>query len=117
MSATSLETLRSKADNNFDLRRFRPNIVVSGASAEFSQDGFPENNWVGKHCKLGDVVLSIDMPCPRCIMTTHPVADVPKDPNVMRQLVTHNSGNLGVYAKVIKSGTIRCGDKLEVIDS
>jgi len=110
LSTAALDTLKNRATNNFDTRRFRPNIIIDGMSGEF-----PENALVGKHIKIGSVVLSIEMPCPRCIMTTHPIADIPKDPGIMRQLVTHNEGNLGVYARVVDPGTMRQGDTLQVL--
>jgi len=120
MSTTSLDTLSTRANNNFDIRRFRPNILVDGLSGDpesgNSESGFPENAWVGRKLQIGSAVLSIEMPCPRCIMTTHPVAEVPKDPKIMRHLVTHNDGNLGVYARVIQAGTIRQGDTMELLN-
>jgi len=110
MSTAALQTLSSRATNNFDTRRFRPNIVIDGMAGDF-----PENELVGKQIRIGSATLAIEMTCPRCIMTTHPVAEVPKDANIMRQLVTHNDGNLGVYARVVEAGTMRQGDTLEVL--
>ena len=49
-------------------------------------------------------------------MTTHGFADLAKDSTVMRTLVKQAEGNLGVYATVTETGTIRVGDALEVID-
>jgi len=110
MSTQALHTLSSRAPNNFDTRRFRPNILIDGMEGEF-----PENQWVGKQLQIGSAVLSIDMPCPRCIMTTHPVADVPKDPKIMRHLVKHNDGNLGVYARIIQPGVMSEGDTPQLL--
>ncbi len=103
-------------EQNFDLRRFRANIVVEGVDVQ--EDGFPENSWVGKFLQLGEhadaPVLAIEMPCPRCIMTTHPVAELPKDPGIMRTLVQNNNGNLGVYARIVRDGTVHEGDTIIV---
>src|SRR6266542_6288838 len=54
----------------FEVRRFRPNIVVQPASGE---RGFIENSWVGHTLAIGDEVrLSITGPCGRCVITTLP---------------------------------------------
>ena len=110
MSTNALATLANQNDHNFDQRRFRPNIVLGGLEGDF-----PENDLIGQHWRIGEVELSIEMPCPRCIMTTHPFADVPKDPGIMRALVQQNSGNLGVYARVVTGGVINEGDTLKRI--
>ncbi len=112
MSTNALATLAKNASNNFDQRRFRPNIVLDGLEGDF-----PENAFVGQHWSFGEVELAIEMPCPRCIMTTHPFANVPKDPSIMRALVQNNDGNLGVYARVITGGVINEGDTLQRLTS
>jgi hypothetical protein len=52
------------------------------------------------------VVLKIIDTCPRCSMTTHATAELPRDTDVMRHLVTEAEGNLGVYAKVVRAGAV-----------
>ncbi len=112
MSTGSLQTMqeRSKA-SNYDVRRFRPNLLVELPGE------FPENQWVGKSIKLGSVLLKVEMPCPRCVMTTHGFRDLEKDPKVMRELVQQNNGDLGVYCTVITPGNLSVGDSIELLDS
>jgi uncharacterized protein YcbX len=109
MTNASLEALKATdSDSVFDVQRFRPNIVL-----DTQKQGFVENNWVGRRMQLGDAVLTIEAICPRCVMTTHGFANLPKDPKVMRHLVKHNDGNLGVYASVTTPGRIKTGDAVE----
>ena len=117
MSEASLrffaKTMTEKGENSrFDLRRFRPNLVV-----ETPEDGFPENSWVGRRGRIGSAVVKIEVACPRCIMTTHGFDDLPKDPKVMRHLVKENGGNLGVYLSIEEPGVIGLGDVIQWLDA
>ena len=94
----------------FEVRRFRPNIVVTPASGERT---FIENAWVGHTLAIGDEVrLSVTGPCGRCVMTTLAQGDLPKDPEILRTAAQHNHVHVGVYAAVVRGGTIRRGDAL-----
>ena len=113
MSRQSLDTMsRRNPDAKFDLRRFRPNLLIDVPGEDHP---FPEQQWVGKTIQIGDVVLEIPSTCPRCSMVTHPLADLPKDPGIMRALVQQAEGNLGVYAKVRTSGKVSSGDRVGVL--
>jgi uncharacterized protein YcbX len=92
----------------FEVRRFRPNIVVSAGGQEA---GFAENDWIGRTVAIGGTVRpAITGPCPRCVMITLPQGDLPKDPGILRTAAQHNAVNVGVYASVVSGGTIRRGD-------
>lgn len=98
--------------SRFETRRFRPNLVIQPANGAI---GFVENEWVGKTLAIGgEVRLKIDLPCPRCVMTTMPQGDLPHDLEILRTAVKHNEGNIGVYASVVQGGTIRRGDTVRV---
>jgi hypothetical protein len=113
MSRQSLDTMsRRNPDAKFDIRRFRPNLLIDVPGEDHP---FPEQQWVGKTIQIGDVVLEIPSTCPRCSMVTHPLADLPKDPGIMRALVQQAEGNLGVYAKVRTSGKVSSGDRVGVL--
>ena len=114
MTDASLATLQSKApDSKVDVRRFRPNIVVDTGDAA---PALPEQAWRGKRLAIGDVVIEVTVECPRCVMVTHGFDDLPKDPTIMRTLVRETEGNLGVYAKVGETGSIRVGDPVRLVD-
>lgn len=94
----------------FEVRRFRPNIVVEASGAT----GFVENDWVGRTVLIGERVrLNVERPCPRCVMTTLPQGDLPQDYGILRAAAQHNQANVGVYAYVAAGGTIRRGDPVQ----
>ena len=109
LTNNTIERLRELyPEGRFEVRRFRPNIVVESASDERT---FIENSWIGRTLTLGDEVrLSISGPCPRCVMTTLPQGDLPKDVGILRTAAQHNEAHVGVYAKVLQGGTVRRGD-------
>jgi uncharacterized protein YcbX len=96
----------------FEVRRFRPNIVVDPTSGE---KGFVEDVWIGHTVCIGDEVrLNVTGPCARCVMTTLAQGDLPKDPGILRTAAQHNRVNVGVYANVARGGTIRRGDPIRL---
>ena len=56
------------------------------------------------------MLLRVTKPCERCVMTTLPQDDLPADPGILRAAARHNRAHVGVYAEVLRGGTIRRGD-------
>jgi uncharacterized protein len=108
VSDRSLETLAALAPGSeFDVRRFRPNMVVA---VEGDVEGeFPEQAWIGRKLRSGDIELEVTASCPRCVMVTREFDDLPQDPQVLRTIVRHAEQNIGVYANVTTSGTLETG--------
>ena len=97
-------------EGRFEVRRFRPNIVVATGP---DQQGFVENDWIGQTLAIGgEVRLRVTGPCPRCVMTTLPQGDLAKDAGILRTAAQNNEANVGVYADVVKGGTVRRGDEV-----
>jgi uncharacterized protein YcbX len=113
LTTATIDRLRELyPQGRFEVRRFRPNIVVEPSSGE---EGFVEDDWVGKTLVIADEVrIDITEPCPRCVMTTLPQGDLPKDPGILRTAAQHNQVNVGVYGAVLQGGTIRRGDQVRV---
>jgi uncharacterized protein YcbX len=113
LTTATLDQLRELYPRGrFEVRRFRPNIVVQPASGEKI---FAENAWVGHTLVIGDEVrLNITGPCGRCVMTTLAQGDLSKDPGILRTAAQHNQVNVGVYAAVVRGGTIRRGDPVRI---
>lgn len=114
VSQQSLDEMSRRAEGSlFDVRRFRPNIVVDLADIDAP---FPEATLEGKRIRIGDTVLRATIACPRCVMTTHAFDDLPKDPGIMRALVKNAGGNLGLYAEVSEPGDVTVGDPIEIVE-
>ena len=113
LTTATIDRLRELyPEGRFEVRRFRPNIVVEPASDERA---FIENSWIGRTLTLGDEVrLHISGPCPRCVMTTLPQGDLPKDVGILRTVAQHNQAHAGVYASVLQGGMVRRGDPVRL---
>ena len=109
LTTASINQLRSLyPEGRFEVRRFRPNIVVR---TDDTDAGFVESDWLGKQLRLGDdVVVKITDHCPRCVMTTLPQGDLPKDSGILRTAARHNGVNVGVYGEVRHAGRVQRGD-------
>lgn len=118
VTTASLAAISAAApESRFDVRRFRPNLVIETPDLS----GFVENDWTDRLVAIGDAVrIRVLVPVPRCVMTTLPQEDLPHDPNVLRSITRSNRVEsfadtrpcLGVYCEVERSGTIRAGDRV-----
>lgn len=100
-------------EGRFEVRRFRPNIVVESASRE--KKDFIENSWVGKKITIGEgIVLKVTAPCTRCVMITLPQGDLPQDLGILSTVARYNQVHAGVYASVERGGTIHRGDTVRI---
>ncbi|HUA32267.1 MAG TPA: MOSC N-terminal beta barrel domain-containing protein [Candidatus Binataceae bacterium] len=98
----------------FDVRRFRPNILIELDNAP---DDFVEAQWSGKHLRIGAALIDVVGPCPRCVMTTLPQEGLAKDPSVLRTIVKDAAQNVGIYASPASSvalATVAVGDRVEL---
>ena len=113
LTTATLNRLRSfHPQGRFEIQRFRPNIVVQPTDGEQT---FAENSWIGHTLTIGDEVqLRITGPCGRCVMTTLAQGNLPHDPGILRTAAQHNQVNVGVYAAVVRGGTIRRGDPVRL---
>ncbi len=113
LTTATINRLRELYPNGrFEVRRFRPNIVVETRRTD---NGFVENSWVGRTLSVGDeVLLEITGLCPRCVMTTLPQGDLPGDAGILRTAAQHNQASVGVYATVARGGVVRRRDPVNL---
>lgn len=99
-------------EGRFEPARFRPNLVIDTGAA----DGFLEQGWIERRFRIGDSVeVAITEHCKRCIMTTLPQGDLPMDPVILHTTSLLNATRAGVYAAVLRPGTVRIGDPVRAI--
>jgi uncharacterized protein YcbX len=120
LTTATLRQLRQSApDAIFDVRRYRPNVLVA------AQDrGFVENEWVGKTVRVGDDLrVAVTLPTMRCVMTTLPQEDLPADRRTLQAIAAQNRVEIpgfgtwacaGVYGNVAAPGNVRVGDAIGV---
>lgn len=92
--------------------RFRPNLVIDTGDSDTEDE---EANWQGKRLYVGDVEVQIGVPTIRCVMTTLPQGDLPKDPRILRTIVQRHGHHVGAYATVKKPGEVQVGDAVELV--
>jgi uncharacterized protein YcbX len=99
---------------DLDRRRFRANIIVETKNSE----PFLEDQWVGGTLVFGDTerspAVSVTLPDLRCVMINLDPDTAAKDARIMKTVVRLNQNNAGVYATVVRTGTIRVGDRVNV---
>ena len=112
LTRSSLTTLLSvEPDVRWDVRRFRPTLLV-----ESPADGFVEDGWVGRHLQVGTAVLHVTVPTVRCALPTRRHGDVPADERVIAVLRREHAAQLGVYGEVVVPGAVAVGDPVRLID-
>jgi uncharacterized protein YcbX len=105
---------RARPDLDWDVRRFRPNLVLDVEGEPFVEDG-----WSGRHLSLGDgLVLSIDQPTVRCAMPLRAQPGLEREAGLYAALVELNGehpNHLGVYGAVVEPGPVRFGDEVRLL--
>jgi uncharacterized protein YcbX len=99
---------------DFDVRRFRPNVVVSAPQKD---NGFLEETWIGRTITIGEEVrIKVEKPNTRCKVTTLRQGLLKDDPGILAAIEEHNGNRLGVMCSVTKEGTIAVGDMVAQSD-
>lgn len=113
ITTASLRAMEQVAPGSrFDVRRFRPNLLIDVDGADLVEFG-----WCGGLLRGKQVSLSTDIPAIRCSIPTREQGDLPSDPGVLRALNAHADRCLGVYTTVERGGTVAVGEPLEFVPS
>jgi uncharacterized protein YcbX len=120
LTEATLDRLRELAPGaTFDVRRYRPNLLLGGDGS-----GFVENDWPGRAITFGDgPQLTVSIATMRCVMTTLAQGDLPQDADTLRTIARHNRVEIptmgtwacaGAYADVAVGGDVAVGDEYRV---
>jgi uncharacterized protein len=94
-----------------DLRRLRPNIVISGV------EGLAERGWQGAMLSIGDAVIALADLRARCIMTTWDPDTQEQDIGVFLEIRDRFAGKLALNAWAGREGRIAVGDEVRLLES
>ncbi|TQM15877.1 MOSC domain-containing protein [Pseudonocardia kunmingensis] len=121
LTAATLDRLRELAPGaDFDVRRYRPNVVL-----DTDGSGFVENGWPGRAIAFGGgATVTVSIPTMRCVMTTLAQGGgLPRDAATLRTIAKHNRVDIpelgtwacaGAYADVTTPGDLAVGDPCEL---
>jgi hypothetical protein len=104
-SADLAQLVRERPELQWDVRRFRPNVVVDVGTEAFEP-------WQpGERYRLGEVEIEIEKACSRCVMTTRPQpGHLDRQLEVLRHVSKTHGNDVGVRARVRRTGIVRVGD-------
>ena len=113
VSDASLEELARQGNDGrpVDGRRFRMLVEVAGAEAPHQED-----EWLGREVAIGEALVRVTKPDPRCVITTQDPDTGERDfptLHVIRRYRGLREGrklDFGVYADVIRPGRVAVGD-------
>ncbi len=95
---------------DWQLRRFRPNLVV-----DVPGDGWVEDGWCGRsELRIGTARLEPQEPCVRCTMVTRPQPGTNEDRGIFRTIARHHHGLFGAWTAVTTPGVVHVGDEAVV---
>ena len=90
----------------WDVRRFRPTLLV-----DVDTEGFIEDAWTGT-VTVGGLVCEVLMPTIRCAMPMRAQPGLPAAPTLMPALKRGHNSLLGLYLSVSRPGPVAIGDSV-----
>jgi uncharacterized protein YcbX len=109
IAAGTIDAIGRLSERPADVRRFRPNILVSAGDAA----PFSEERWIGSMLTFGDAedaaAVAVTMPDVRCGMVNLDPDGGPATPEVLKAVVRANDNRAGVYGTVTRTGALAVG--------
>jgi uncharacterized protein YcbX len=97
-----------RPDLQWEVRRFRPNMVVESAHIIAPTPG--------QRLIMGEVEIEILKTCSRCVMTTRAQpGNLERQLDILRHVSRAHNGDVGVRARVSRAGTLHVGDEVAFV--
>jgi uncharacterized protein YcbX len=93
----------------WDVRRFRPNVLV-----QLDGEGWLEDAWAERRVRVGSVELLPRRRCIRCTMVNRAQPGLVRDVNIYKTLHATHGGEAGMWTQVAQPGLISEGDIVQV---
>jgi uncharacterized protein YcbX len=113
LTTADLTLLRqNRPELQWDVRRFRPNIVLDAG------EGVVSNDLIDRHLQIGGAILLITKACTRCVMTTRAQpGGVVRQLDILRHVIENCSNEVGVRATVVRPGRMLLGCDAQVTET
>jgi uncharacterized protein YcbX len=112
ITSATVSGISELAGHRPDVRRFRPNILVSSLRS----DPFEEDSWVGGLLSFGEgdqaAAIGITNRDERCSMVNFDPDSARVAPEVLRAVVRERDNKAGVYGTVIRRGRLAVGQPI-----
>jgi uncharacterized protein YcbX len=93
----------------WDVRRFRPNVLI-----ELEGEGWLEDAWAERGLRVGTTRLIPRRRCIRCTMVNRAQPGLDKDVNIYKTLNRIHGGDAGMWTEVALPGSVSEGDVVEI---
>jgi uncharacterized protein YcbX len=110
LTSQTVAALSSLVGDTLDARRFRPNLLIDGCSAE----PFGEDTWVGHVLRIGGLRVRIDKRDQRCVMVNVDPVTTERSPAILRAIARERQSCLGVYGSTVEPGRVAVGDPVAI---
>ena len=107
INLNTIKELEKKLGKKITSSRFRANLLIDDTNS------WEEFDWIGKKISVGDSILEVFKKTQRCGATNVNPVNAIRDINIPNEINTHYGHlDLGVYARVVKTGLVSISDKL-----
>lgn len=93
----------------WDVRRFRPNVLI-----EMDGEGWLEDGWAELSLRVGTAQLAPRRRCIRCTMVNRAQPGLDRDVNIYKTLSRTHGGEAGMWTQVARPGSTSEGDVVEI---